>query len=143
MSESNLWAYIRNRFRTIGEFERVENSISAGMPDVNYCINSVDGWIELKYVARWPIRDRIVKVGMRGSQYAWFRKRIRRCKPRHNFLLAQVGSDYLLFRVNNLIILELLYHGCTKAQLIEIASLTWKRTINRAQFLHIITSKGD
>jgi len=29
--------------------ERVENGVATGMPDVNYCIMGIEGWIEIKF----------------------------------------------------------------------------------------------
>lgn len=34
--------------RGTDRFERIESMIGAGIPDINYCINGVEGWIELK-----------------------------------------------------------------------------------------------
>jgi hypothetical protein len=50
MSESSIYARLKERItRPTDRFERVENGMGAGMPDVNYCICGVEGWIEIKY----------------------------------------------------------------------------------------------
>lgn len=54
--EQRLWLALRKVLRGRGHFERVENMVGSGLPDVNYCIASVEGWIELKSVEAWPVR---------------------------------------------------------------------------------------
>ena len=49
MSESSAFQTLkRNLCLPRDRFERVENGLGEGMPDVNYCIEGADGWIELK-----------------------------------------------------------------------------------------------
>lgn len=40
--------YVRPFLAGHGDHERVENSVGSGTPDVNYAIEGVEGWIELK-----------------------------------------------------------------------------------------------
>lgn len=37
-----------------GRWERVENGIVDGMPDVNFCVKGVEGWVELKVARELP-----------------------------------------------------------------------------------------
>lgn len=54
--EAQLYAKLKARVALATErFERIENGISAGTPDVNYCLDGVEGWIELK-APRAPAR---------------------------------------------------------------------------------------
>lgn len=47
--EGDLYRALRARIlRPEDRFERVENGLVDGMPDVNYCLSGVEGWIELK-----------------------------------------------------------------------------------------------
>lgn len=47
--ESNVFKRLRERVcRPEDRFERVENGMIDGMPDVNYCIAGAEGWLELK-----------------------------------------------------------------------------------------------
>lgn len=58
MSEKNTYAALRNKM--VGEkdrFDRIENALVPGMPDVNYCVNGVEGWIEIKQPSKLPVRD--------------------------------------------------------------------------------------
>ena len=47
--ESAVFAKLRERIlRPTDRFERVENGLAVGMPDVNYCIAGQEGWLEIK-----------------------------------------------------------------------------------------------
>ena len=54
MSEKNFWTLIRNNLPL--KMYRVENRVAQGMPDVHYIGNGKSGWIELKYINKWPKR---------------------------------------------------------------------------------------
>lgn len=62
-------------------FERVENTVAMGTPDVDYCISGASGKIELKYMDRHPVRRTTPVLGrgmgMRRSQLIWAHKRMR------------------------------------------------------------------
>lgn len=47
--ESSVYDRLKERITMPPDrFERVENGLGAGMPDVNYCIVGAEGWIEIK-----------------------------------------------------------------------------------------------
>lgn len=49
MSEKNDYKILKKHLPTWKDrFERVENIAGAGNPDINYCIDGVEGWIEMK-----------------------------------------------------------------------------------------------
>lgn len=49
MSEKNDWKVFKQCLPIgLGRLERIENIVGEGNPDVNYCINGVEGWIEMK-----------------------------------------------------------------------------------------------
>ena len=63
MTESALWATVRDALSPFGILHRVENSCPpTGMPDVFYSLRHPrtgavgTGWIELKHIAAWPAR---------------------------------------------------------------------------------------
>ena len=57
-----------------GRWERIENGVSVGMPDVNYCVNGFEGWIELKH-GKMPSKSTTVifksQRGMEQEQVNW------------------------------------------------------------------------
>lgn len=56
-SEKAFWVRIRPRLIEAargGRWDRVENGVCVGMPDVNFCIEGCEGWIELKWARKLP-----------------------------------------------------------------------------------------
>lgn len=80
MNESLFWNLIRRNVK--GHFERVENVISPGTPDVNYCFTvdgrKYEGWIELKWIKEFPKRaSTVVKIPhFTDDQRNWIIQRI-------------------------------------------------------------------
>lgn len=71
----------------------VENPCRPGTPDVNY----LDGWIELKWAKRWPVRaDTPLDLSHYTPQQRLFQMR-RWHKGGKVHLLVQVADDWLLF----------------------------------------------
>lgn len=55
MSEKALWNRLRIASAGLGRFDRVENGVVDGMPDVSYCLNGgIEGWLELKWAYKLP-----------------------------------------------------------------------------------------
>ena len=53
--ESDLWEVIRDA--VLGHWERVENLISVGYPDVSFCtVDGIEGHMEIKQLKKWPKR---------------------------------------------------------------------------------------
>lgn len=78
MAESDVWHRLRDAGRKFGHFERIENMVGRGRPDVNYCVAGVEGNIELKQIARWPKRaETVVEVDhFTPQQRIWIRTRL-------------------------------------------------------------------
>lgn len=76
MAEKDLWATMRERVKRHGHFERIENMIGRGRPDVNYCVQGREGNIELKWAERWPARNGVLALPhYTPIQRAWARTR--------------------------------------------------------------------
>lgn len=101
MTESEFWS---QRVRGLliracrdmnmkADFERVENRVADGTPDVDYCIAGVSGKIELKYTPKHPVRSSTPVLGndkgFRKSQIAWA---VRRCFN-GGIVFACIGTD--------------------------------------------------
>lgn len=97
MTEKNFWGRVRENLKPYGELERIESLVGSGVPDVNYCLRGREGWIELKWLPRWPKRvSSLVRFPkLKLTQVLWLERR-RRVEGRA-FLLAQVEHDILLF----------------------------------------------
>jgi hypothetical protein len=84
----------RNLIRLLRHLDArsMESAISIGVPDINYCC----GWIELKYVARLPVRQgTLVRIPhYTQEQRIWLLRRYR--VSRNAFLLVQVDKHVFL-----------------------------------------------
>lgn len=71
MSEKDFWGEMRENVGHLGHFSRVESpQTSAGIPDVDFCVDGVEGHIELKF-------GRDTKTpSIRPSQVKWFKSRV-------------------------------------------------------------------
>lgn len=109
MSEKRLWDRVREAVGDCGHFDRLENNPVPGMFDVNFCINGVEGHIELKFRADVPKREGTAvfkQKGLRDAQILWGTKRLE--AGGRLFVLAQVGrmlylcpGSYILLREFN------------------------------------------
>lgn len=92
MSESAMWDSIRPVLKKFDPV-RIESPITPGIPDVNYS----QGWIELKYVERWPPRGGPLRIDHFTKEQRGFLVKRRKAGGRA-FLLLKVGKDeWLLF----------------------------------------------
>lgn len=75
MSETTFRKYLGGLLKECrAHVSQVEShETSAGIPDTNYCIGGIDGWIECKFAAA----GRKNKVIVRKSQKVWFRDRLK------------------------------------------------------------------
>lgn len=99
-NEATLWDWLRQAMiraqqieRMHQRVERIESGVTFGVPDVNFTIGGVDGWIELKSTdlpARPQTRILTDKTGLRTEQIAWHVK-ARSCGTR-SFLLIKAGE---------------------------------------------------
>lgn len=58
LSERALWTNTRKHLAPYGRLLRIESGLTEqGIPDVIYCIRGHTGWLELKFVKTWPLRE--------------------------------------------------------------------------------------
>lgn len=97
--ESNLWRAVADEFVRCApgvHIQRIENAVDTGTPDVEYCHEGRQGWIELK-VAKKPARA-ATPVRIRHfskEQRLWHRDRVK--SGGRSFILVQVEREYFLF----------------------------------------------
>ena len=90
----------KNRFRNLlfsmgASVSFHEDRYTIGTPDISYGLNGVNGWIEAKYLDKWP-KSGVVKIDhYTPQQKNWLMERGKaggKC-----FLLVGVGSEMMLF----------------------------------------------
>jgi hypothetical protein len=101
MSEAQLWNKVRAGLLDAADLkidlERIENMVGVGTPDVNFCYEGVEGWIELKHTDIVPTRDgtRVFgDKGLRKEQVVWHYKRNKR--GGRCWILARCGEAIFL-----------------------------------------------
>ena len=63
MNEGTCRQEILAALRDMGiECMAVENPCEPGTPDINWCDMGREGWVELKYLERFPVRKGVVKI---------------------------------------------------------------------------------
>ena len=88
-----MWKALKPLFENNGlDAHRIENKIELGTPDVNY----LNGWIELKYKSRWPVKGGILAVPhFTALQRRWLCRR--QTAGGRAFLLLKVNKEWILF----------------------------------------------
>ena len=114
----------------------IENPIGPGTPDVNY----IEGWIELKWLRRWPKRPETVVPlpHFTQGQRLWLRRRWRR--GGNAWLLLQCKQEWLLF------------HGLdahdyvgklTREGLYRVARVRWTRGLKNEELRECLQRNWD
>ena len=135
MSESNLWGRVREAFVLAGHMQRIESGGTAmGIPDVNYCFDGKEGWIELKHGV-WPKKGSThcfaSQRGLTPEQVEWLSFRAQ-CGGRV-WILLQVSFDVLLIPGK----CAALVNGSTMAQMLELAVVRTKMPMKKEDWQKI------
>lgn len=76
MSENNFVINLRNKFRTMygadGDWQRLEDKLSVGIPDINAVANGQEWWLEAKYMDAMPPRR--MNAGLKPAQKIWLQR---------------------------------------------------------------------
>lgn len=93
MTESYMWGQLRlPMVREKLDPVRVETIMADGIPDVQY----MDGWIELKFAPRWPVRGGVLRLDhYTQEQKTWGLRRWH--AGGLSFLLLKAKHDWMLF----------------------------------------------
>ena len=104
--EQKQWQYLSTIMAGKWNAQRHEDKYSAGVPDVSYSMNGVDGWIELKTIESWPknIKTTINIPHLKAGQVNWLEE-FGKAGSGRMFLLLSVGevqcsSDWVLIPWN-------------------------------------------
>jgi len=93
-----MWHRLKQKFSHAGHWQRIEDGINRGIPDVNYCIRGVEGWIELKEIANWPRRvNTPVVFRWEKEQRFWARRRGKAGGLVWLLLAVKESREWLLF----------------------------------------------
>ena len=64
MTEAAMWTSARTALVKSYKDDacRVENPAWPGTPDVHWCMEGHEGWLELKHMERWPVKGGVLLV---------------------------------------------------------------------------------
>ncbi len=114
--EASLWHLFREECGAFGHFERIENRVNVGTPDVNYALNGArgEGWIELKDIDKAPARaDTILRIEhVTEVQKEWWLTRAR-----------AGGRVWVLLRIHRPAREYLMFSGEVAARLLNTSTL--------------------
>lgn len=103
--EAQLWQLVKSNFPKGSHVQRIETGgTGRGIPDVNFCHEGKDIWIELKSISG-------NKLTLTEFQIVWMHKRVTsggRC-----FVLARKNKELRLFRIEDFQLSELLHGNVT------------------------------
>lgn len=133
MSEAGQRTTVTKTLKAL-DARAVENRVGPGTPDVNY----VDGWIELKWMRRWPENcdeSPVLIPHYTQVQRVWHK--LRWAKGGRVFVLFQVGREWLLFdgdvAANHL-------GRVNRQELILLATRYWPKGLNKSELIKCLTS---
>ena len=137
MSESNLWNKLRTNLvnaKVWQEATRHEDKLSLGIADVSFIQAGRHGWMELKWVADWPVRDStVVRIPHYSIEQKDFLLRKGQAGGK-TWVFLQVGGDHLLFdwlkaqRVGE----------CSRPELVELANAFWWKRLNYDELAEVM-----
>lgn len=138
MSEKALRKYVASLIE--GHCCQVESHATAnGIPDTNFCVNGVEGWVELKFVRN---ND---KIKVRPSQWVWAKRRIAAGGTVY-FLVRHVRGQatlHYLMKVSDLAALDVLRSDTTPASWAIRAKRTWAKSIDSDALNCILRGEED
>lgn len=97
LAEKDFWATVRKHLGPHGHLVRIEDLLAEGVPDVNYCINGAEGWLELKWVEKWPVRE---TTPLRIPHYTKAQRLwhyMRGSAGGRMFIMVKVDNEYFVF----------------------------------------------
>jgi hypothetical protein len=96
MSEASLWNWLRKGVLPRGHYSRIESDASPGFPDVSYCIDGVEGTIELKEARNPKAKYPFKQGGLRPTQLRWIKDRV--AAGGRVWILARIGKAVYMVR---------------------------------------------
>lgn len=133
MLESAVRHDLITNLKEFGHVEAIENSAGTGNPDVNYCIESCEGWIEVKYRREFPKRESTPALGkcFKPTQPIWFKKRLD-AGAKRIFIYARIDEEFFLIPGEYFAYVE----GMNLQQLIDASS--WRGRVRNRDWMKLI-----
>lgn len=116
-------------------YERIENQVGIGTPDLNLCYQGAEAWVELKRLDAFPKRAATpVRINhFTVEQKLWLRRRGE--AGGRAWLFVQVGQEYFLFDWGE----AQCVCSYTQAEWRENYRASWKGRCNWSEWLRVVT----
>ena len=141
--ESNLWRYVNDVMKReygIANWlaDRLESgSTIRGIPDICYSIKDKFGFIELKIVKQYPVRETTrVNVKLTNLQKYWLKRRGDLSGSCYVLVKILSEKEYFIFNHINCQSLGEL----TRKEMYKMAELHWKNKINPNELYFILSN---
>jgi len=114
MSEKAFVRRLVARLRKAGFFvQRIEDAVSAGIPDIYAVRDGRSVWIEAKYLPRLPVRQTTpVRLGLREAQVIWIEDAV--AHGAEVYIAAMIGRREMWFSGRDV---RALARGCARQTL--------------------------
>jgi hypothetical protein len=135
--ENTFKKYIRKTMGTRWCMQSHEDMYSEGIADLSFSARGVNGWIELKQIAKFPdnAEVKIKPVKYTAEQVNWINRKQR--FGGHSFVFVKVGNeDYFLFPACRA---RMVAKGMSIYDYDKLCIRRWGSPLNPVQFLDEIT----
>ena len=101
--ENALKKYVVSQvLKGYGHIQSHEDKYTSGIPDLDYCLTGVAGWIELKIIQEWPVKSGTkLNTALRhltNDQMNWMKQRSKAGGKCFVLLKVMKTKEYLLYR---------------------------------------------
>jgi hypothetical protein len=132
--EANVFQRLKLRItRPEDRFERIENGLGEGTPDVNYCMAGAEGWLEIKAPVT-PVRESTALFGsnhpVSQEQSNWFLNQSRAGGKAYLFIAS---SELLLLMPSHIVENNRLINKMTLGQMQPHSIWSAKTPVNDPQ----------
>lgn len=133
--ENSFKRYLVNKMGTRWDVQSHEDKHSAGIPDLSFAVNGVNGWIELKQIVDYSDNMRPQKFTC--LQINWLAKR-----GKHGgncYVFVKVAKDYYLF---DAVFAAAIAEGRCESWYRSCCIKWWNKSIDPVQLVDILTELG-
>lgn len=134
--ENSFKKYLVRKMGLKWDVQSHEDRYSEGIADLSYGYKKINGWIELKFVAKWPVRPstKVRIPHFTKEQCNWLRRR--NFKGGRCFIFIKIEKNHLIFDAN---VGPDIRNGLTKKQLLDKCIRWWGPSLDVEEFLEVIS----
>ena len=136
--ENNFKKTLRDALMGHLDLQSIEDKYSKGIPDLNYCAEGTEGWIELKIMVGWPAMENTpITSALRHltpEQCNWMRRRTRHGGRTFLFIKIMTTREFMLFKGEDAREVK----DATEERARELALQTWTGSVKVPELLALL-----